>query len=277
MLNASDLKREPSKAGMRMSKLVQAESMGSSAEGRSLIRDHYFWGRLSFDMVVAYRGVERRSEQGMSDTGNIVGAFSEDHAVRLSGVSLNQLRAWDADNFFSPSYSDTKGVPYGRIYSFRDIVSLRVLNDLRNTKRIPLGHLRDVSRELSHLGDARWTATTLYVLGKRVVFVDPRSNLRQEVVSGQRVFDIPLRVVISSTRQAVQGLNDRTEHVGQVVRARFVAQNEAVIAGTRVSVVAIRDFADAGYSAAKIIREYPDLTEADIDAALSYNPESVAA
>ena len=212
----------------------------------------------------------------MSDKEQIIGAFSEEQAVKLSGVSLNQLRAWDADGFFVPSYSDSKGVPFGRIYSFRDIVSLRVLNDLRNAKRIPLSHLRDVSRELSHLGDARWTATTLYVLGKRVVFVDPRSNLRQEVVSGQRVLDIPLRVVISSTRQAVLELNDRSDRIGRVVRARFVAQNEPIIAGTRVSVMAIREFAAAGYAASKIIREYPGLTEADVAAALAYSAEPVA-
>jgi uncharacterized protein (DUF433 family)/DNA-binding transcriptional MerR regulator len=213
----------------------------------------------------------------MSKADNIIGAFSEDQAVRLSGVSLNQLRSWDADGFFCPSYSDTKGVPFGRIYSFRDIVSLRVLNDLRNKKRIPLGHLREVSAELSHLGDDRWTATTLYVLGKRVVFTDPRTNLRREVVGGQRVFDIPLRVVISNTRQAVQDLNDRGEREGLVVRARFVGQNEPVIAGTRVSVSAIREFSEAGYSAAKIMKEYPGLTQADIAAALSYNPEQIAA
>lgn len=213
----------------------------------------------------------------MSEADNIVGAFSEEQAARLSGVSLNQLRRWDADEFFCPSFSDAKGVPFGRIYSFRDIVSLRVLNDLRNRKKISLAHLRDVSRGLSHLGDEKWTATTLYVLGRRVVFDDPRTKLRQEIVSGQRVFDIPLRVVISSTRRAVQELNERNDRVGQVVRARFIAQNEPVIAGTRVSVTAIREFADAGYSAARIIKEYPVLTEADIAAALAYVSEPVAA
>jgi uncharacterized protein (DUF433 family) len=213
----------------------------------------------------------------MSEADNIVGAFSEEQAARLSGVSLNQLRRWDADEFFCPSFSDAKGVPFGRIYSFRDIVSLRVLNDLRNKKKISLSHLREVSRELSHLGDEKWTATTLYVLGRRVVFDDPRTNLRQEVVSGQRVFDIPLRVVISSTRRAVQELNDRSDRIGQVVRARFIAQNEPVIAGTRVSVTAIREFAEDGYSVARIIKEYPVLTEADVAAALTYISEPVAA
>ncbi|WP_161989079.1 MerR family transcriptional regulator [Sphingomonas glacialis] len=124
----------------------------------------------------------------ISEAENIISACSEDQAAQLSGVSLNQLRAWDSNCFFLPSFSEAKGVPFGRIYSFRDIVTLRALNDLRNTKRIPLRHLRAVSAELAHLGDARWTVTTLYVLGKWVVFVDPRTKVRQEIASGQREF-----------------------------------------------------------------------------------------
>lgn len=204
---------------------------------------------------------------------NVIGAFSEEHASRLSGVSLNQLRAWDRDGFFCPSYGvEKRHVPYGRIYSFRDIVSLRVLNDLRNNKKIPLSHLRAVSNKLAHLGDAKWTSTTLYVLGKRVVLDDPRTNSREDALSGQRIFDIPLRVVIASTRRAVRELNRRAgDQVGQVSRARFVAQNVPVLAGTRIPVASIRDFADAGYSVSKIIREYPGLTERDVQAALEYS------
>jgi uncharacterized protein (DUF433 family) len=208
---------------------------------------------------------------------NIIGAFSEEQAARLSKVSIHQLRSWDREGFFRPSFADLKHVPFGRVYSFRDIVSLRILNDLRNDKHIPLQHLREVSEKLSHLGEDKWTATTLYVLGKRVVYVDPRNSLRQEVVSGQRVFEIPLRVVISSTRRAVLELNHRDEQVGKITRARFVAQNEPVIAGTRIPVSVIRDLSMAGYSPREIIREYPGLQEADIVAAMQYNPEPVAA
>lgn len=207
----------------------------------------------------------------------IIGAFSEEQAATLSGVSINQLRRWDADQFFRPSYSDVRGVPYGRVYSFRDLVSLRVLNDLRNKKRIPLSHLRGVSEKLAHLGDAKWTATTLYVLGKRVVFDDPHTDLREEIVSGQRVFDIPLRVVITSTRAAVRKLSKRENEVGKLSRARFVAQNEPVISGTRVPVAAIQDFAAAGYSPSRIVREYPGIMEADVAAALAFKLDRAAA
>lgn len=205
----------------------------------------------------------------MSDD-NVIGAFSEQQASLLTHVSLFQLRRWGREGLFVPSYGVPEAhVPYGRLYSFRDIVSLRILNDLRNEKGIPLQELRDVSAKLAHLGDARWTATTLYVLGKRVVFDDPRTNKRSEVVSGQRVFDIPLRVAIASTRKAVQALNRRDEAIGKIVRNKFVAQNQHVFAGTRIPIQAVREFAEAGYSVEKIIAEYPDLKPADVAAALA--------
>jgi len=213
----------------------------------------------------------------MSD-GDVIGAFSEEQAESLSGVSLSQLRRWDIQGLFHPSYGVAeKHVPYGRLYSFRDIVSLRVLNDLRNNVGVSLKHLKEVSDRLAHLGDAKWTTTTLYVLGKRIVYTNPRTRKREDVVNGQRVLDIPLRVVIASTRKAVMDLNRRDEVVGQVVRDRFIAQNVPVIAGTRISVTAIKEFHEAGYSVEAILREYPDLTSADVSSALAYRPEATAA
>lgn len=204
---------------------------------------------------------------------NVIGAFSEEHAQRLSGVSRHQLRRWDRIGFLRPSYGwENRRSPYSRIYSFRDIVSLRVLNDLRNNKGVSLQHLREVSDALAHLGDDKWTATTLYVLGRHVVFVDPRTQHREEVVSGQQVFDIPLRVVIADTRKAIQELNRRgSGEIGHIVRGRFVMQNEPVFARTRIPVATVRRYLKAGYSDEKIIREYPELTVADIAAARSHD------
>jgi DNA-binding transcriptional MerR regulator len=128
----------------------------------------------------------------MKESKNVIGAFSEEHAEKLTGISKSQLRRWDRIGFLKPSYGQAdRGEPFSRLYSFRDLVSLRVLNDLRNNKKVPLQHLRKVSEYLSHLGDARWTSTSLYVLGRRVVFEDPATRLKSEIVSGQRVLDIP--------------------------------------------------------------------------------------
>lgn len=209
---------------------------------------------------------------------NIIGAFSEEHAERLTGVSRHQLQHWDRLGFLIPSYAaENRRVPYSRVYSFRDIVSLRVLNDLRNEKGISLQHLKKVARKLDQLGDASWSNTTLYVLGKRVVFDNPRTSNREEIVSGQRVLDIPLKVVIANTRQAVHEMNKRTEEqVGKITHSRFVSNNELVFSGTRVSVDSVKRYLLAGFSDEVILNEFPDLTLADI-AAVRRSNGSVAA
>jgi uncharacterized protein (DUF433 family)/DNA-binding transcriptional MerR regulator len=197
---------------------------------------------------------------------NFIGAFSETDAARLSRLSVGQLRSWDRKGFVQPSYADSdRSLPYSRIYSFRDLVSLRVLGQLRTVYKVPLQHLRRVSEMLAHLGDSKWTATTLYVLGKRVVFDDPRSSQRTEVVSGQRVFDIPLRVVVSDTKKAIADLNHRSEaERGKVVHGKFILQNEPVFEGTRIPVSAVKRYLAAGFSSVAIMTEFPDLTLADI-------------
>lgn len=214
----------------------------------------------------------------MSDE-KIIGAFSEEHAAELTGVSRRQLREWDRIKLLRPSYGagDT-GLPYGRVYSFRDLVSLRVLAQLRNVFRCSIPHLLDVQRELSKLSDDPWAATTLHVLRRRVVITEPGSRRKREAVGGQQVLDIPLRVVITGIRDAVARLNERAvDEIGKVVHAKFVAQNQPVIAGTRIPVEAIKSFAGAGYSVERILREYPDLTAADVHAAIDYQVISAVA
>lgn len=204
----------------------------------------------------------------MSDA-EIIGAFGEEDAARLTGLSLAQLRSWDRSGLLHASYSDTNPrTPYGRVYSFRDIVSLRVLASLRLDHGVSVQHLRQVSERLAHLGEKKWIATTLYVLGKRVVFEDPKTQDRQEVVSGQRVFNIPLKVAIRSTRDAIRDLNSRTDKVaGHVVNERYVMNNRPVFAGTRIPVSAVMAYLERAASTTDILREFPSLRQADIDEA----------
>jgi DNA-binding transcriptional MerR regulator len=83
-----------------------------------------------------------------------IAAFTEEQVHRLTGVSQRQLRYWAQDNFFVPSLAaeDESDLPPLRMYSFRDLVCLKVINALRN--KVPLGELRSVKERLSHLGEA---------------------------------------------------------------------------------------------------------------------------
>lgn len=208
---------------------------------------------------------------------DVIGAFSEEHAEALTGVSRKQLRHWDRIGLLRPSLANEPHVPFGRIYSFRDLVSLRVLNELRNEIGCSIPHLLEVSEKLALLSDDPWSATTLYVLNKRVVVGEPDTNVKLEVVSGQRILDIPLRFRISSMRNSVAKLNQRSpDQIGKVVSNKFVSQGQAVVKGTRVPISAIRSFASAGYSAAAIVKEYPSLTVADVEAVIAYQDNAAA-
>lgn len=200
---------------------------------------------------------------------SVIGAFGEEDASRLSGVSRSQRRHWHQIGLLPASFGTGEASsPYARIYSFRDLVALRVLNSLRNEHGVSLQHLREVARKLSHLGDQKWTATVLHVLEKRVVFDDPKTAERREIVSGQRVFDIPLRAAISDTRDAIKTYNQRnTSELGVVVRQRFLQASEPVFEGTRIPVSAVRHYLDRGFCTEDILAEFPELTVPDIETA----------
>ncbi len=200
----------------------------------------------------------------------VVAAFSDEQTARLTGLSVSQLRNWDQTGFFEPSMAaQNRRVSYSRVYSFADLLSLQVLKNLRNDIGCSLQHLREVKGQLAELGDIKWSDTTLYVLGKRVVFHDDRRDEYYEPVSNQKVMKIPLRIVRSDMRNAVQDLWTREEDMyGQTVKARRVVHNEVVFAGTRITVKSVIDFVSAGFTVEQIIREFPTLTQLDIETAI---------
>jgi uncharacterized protein (DUF433 family) len=200
----------------------------------------------------------------------VVEAFSEDHVQRLTGISKQQLRYWDRTGFFKPSMADAdRRHAYARVYSFRDVLCLQILNALRNEAKIPLSHLREVKQKLSHLGEDLWTKTTLYVLDKRVIFHKPETDLREDVISSQVILEIPLMVVTRKIEKEIEIMHKRDVHqFGAISRKRNIAHNRPVLGGTRIPVSAVKAFHEAGYSVEEIIQEYPALTQADIEAAL---------
>lgn len=215
----------------------------------------------------------------MMNDESVVAAFSEDQVERLTGISKSQLRYWDRTDFFKPTFAaENRRAAFSRIYSFRDVASLRILNVLRNQYRLPLQHLRDVARQLPALPDVMWTSMELFVIGRRVAFVEPGSDQHREIVSKQYLLGIPLKVVASDTQRDVERLSARApEEIGRVSRSRNVAHNAWVLAGTRIPVATIKRFAADGFEIAQILKEYPRLTEADIRAALAHEESGAAA
>lgn len=196
----------------------------------------------------------------------VVQAFSLEQTARLTGISTGQLLNWDRTGFFTPSLAaDNRREVFSRVYSFNDLSSLKVIATLRNETKVSLQHLREVGRKLSQLGENSWTKVTLFVLNKRVVFHNPDTDTKEEIVSGQAILDIPLQVVRANMQRAIDADRVRSESQwGQTEQRKFLSHSQTVIAGTRIPVKSVVAFIDAGYSDVEIIQEYPSLTVEDI-------------
>lgn len=209
----------------------------------------------------------------------IVGAFTTEHAARLSGLSKRQLSYWDAENVFHPSLSrGTKHQPYGRIYSFQDIVALRTLAKLR--QRFSLQKLRLLGDSLKERYDHPWSRIRFYVAGDEIVFADPETGAYVSAKPrNQSVLEIELEPIALEAESALQSDIRHREPVsiGRIDRHRYVMRNEWVIEGTRIPVWIIKDLHEAGYSPSQILCEYPILTTEDIQAALAFREELYAA
>jgi uncharacterized protein (DUF433 family) len=202
---------------------------------------------------------------------SVLQAFTEDHVIRLTGLSRSQLRAWDRIGFFKPDYAyEDRHQPYSRIYSFQDVVGLRTIAVLRQRYRISLQQLRKVAIELTARGFGHWAEIKLYVVNGQVHFRRPGSEDVEGVWDGQLAM-VPVIDVIQDVEERVRDLRVRkSDQLGQIERHKFVVRNASVIAGTRIPTAAIRRFREAGYSVDQIIRQYPTLTKEDVDAAIAH-------
>lgn len=204
----------------------------------------------------------------MTEITNVMSAFSADQVVKLTNLTIRQLAYWDNLGFFMPQYAaDDRRSPYSRIYSFKDVVGLRTLSVLKRIYKCTLPHLREVAKRLSEYSKTPWADLTLYVLKRRVYFDEPETGRTRGVLDGQYSL-LPIKSVMEDVRREAELLRHRApDQIGKVEKHRYVSHQAEVIAGTRIRVSTILRFLQAGYSVADIIKEYPSLTEADVEAA----------
>lgn len=199
--------------------------------------------------------------------------FTAEHAARLTKLSKRQLSYWDKTQFFSPDYASASRA-YGRVYTFRDVVGLRIIAVLR--KDLPLQELRRVGQWLGARYEQSWSTLRFGLSGNTVVFFDPRSGKATEARGqGQHVFEV--EPIALEMRAAAELLKDRSNRIGQIEKRRQVASSAWVIAGTRIRTEAIWNFHEAGYTHAAILREYPRLRPADVKAAIDFESKRRAA
>jgi len=195
-------------------------------------------------------------------------AFTADRAHALTGLSLRQLQYWDEKGFISPGLTARKGRGRKRLYSFRDLVSLRVAGQLR-ALGISLQQIRKVHAYLRKLDYHQPLAQLrFWVSNDRLYFAEAdtvRAGRRPEQVLASYV--IPVGEIAHGLAGQIAKLRER--RTGEIERRRGTLGSQPVIKGTRVTVASIRRLAHDGASQAEILEMYPDLKPADVHAALA--------
>lgn len=199
--------------------------------------------------------------------------FSAEQVSHLTGLTNRRLRYWDATEFFTPAFhEDARRSPWARVYSFRDVVGLRAIAEMRQRFAIPLQHLRKVGAELRARYEEPWSQVTFFVVGKRVFFQDAESEaIAVANHTQQLVMPFELVRVEGDVRRRIEDVRRRTsDQFGRVVRHRYVAENRPILEGTRIPASAIWEFREAGFDDADILREYPQLSAEDVEAAWAF-------
>lgn len=214
----------------------------------------------------------------MSDTSNVLHAFTADQVARLTGLSDRQLAYWDRTGFFFPRHAaEDRRSSYSRLYSFKDVVGLRTLSILKGRHGVSLPHLRTVAERLSTYSQTPWADLKLKVWNRKVQFDEPETGHTRGVLDGQFVL-FRLDSVIEKVKCEAEELRKREpSQIGRIEKHRYVVHNAPVIADTRIPVSTVRRYLEAGFNPAQIVQEYPTLTEADIEAVQRQDAQHSAA
>ena len=140
-------------------------------------------------------------------------AFDSKTVARLVGISLRQIQYWDEQGILCPSVQRAAGKGTRRLYSFADLVKLRIAKGLLqygmtpSRIRVCLGHLNGLatdpaesSEALKYLTDGR----------KRFVITDDRQKIL-EALDQPFVFSLGIGSVINELNGEVRRLRRKSK------------------------------------------------------------------
>jgi predicted RNase H-like HicB family nuclease/DNA-binding transcriptional MerR regulator len=152
--------------------------------------------------------------------------FSADVTRRVVGVTYRQLVYWDKTGLVRPSIQRARGRGSRRLYSFEDLVELRVIGRLLAVN-ISLPSARKVARYLrQHFSEVVRPLARLSLLtnGKSVlVQTTDQSRLVDATADGQLAITVAVAPIVESLRERVAELRASRELVVRVAGRKYVA------------------------------------------------------
>lgn len=144
---------------------------------------------------------------------------------RVVGISYRQLDYWDRTELARPSISGARGSGSQRLYSFDDIVRLRVIKRLLDAG-VGLARIRTALDELARQGRTL-ADVTLASDGSTVYAMDDDRQLLDLLQRGQGVFAIAVDPLVDELRGEVTALEAQSDDGEGRIDAPFVADAAA--------------------------------------------------
>ncbi len=156
--------------------------------------------------------------------------FTADQASRLTGCTAHQLRYWDRVNLVRPSVQATGGRPgVRRLYSFRDLVALKVIRALLDggmslqRVRRAYDYLRKRAGLEQHLSEVKLVTDGVSIF--KVCRTD--GELLDALKEGQMAFFIAIDDIARSVdRKVAEYLYDREEFIQALSRVESDLEKE---------------------------------------------------
>ncbi|MDN5856443.1 MAG: DUF433 domain-containing protein, partial [Actinomycetia bacterium] len=193
-------------------------------------------------------------------------AVTRDVAARISGLTERQIDYWASTGLIVPTV-DTRLSPGRRIrlYGFLDLLALLIATELKG-RNVSLQTIRAIVTHLRSRGYARpLTQLTFATVGRSVYFMHEDGSWEGDVEPDQIVIHEVLNLKPLRDRIAV-GTRRDSALSGQIERRRGAMGSKPVLAGTRVPVVTVKRYLDAGRSVEQILESFPALTAEDVEA-----------
>ena len=163
--------------------------------------------------------------------------FNTKAISRITGLSQRQIDYWDRTHFIKPSVSDAAGKGSIRLYSFNDLIQLKIAKTLMD-KGVSLQKIRkaitylkknmqEIEKPLSELKFLT-DGETIFVLTK------DRKAIIDTLNSGQLVFSVALGEIVENLK-------------GEVVALQKEKRYDVTVRGKKYSVLLHPDTEDGGY------------------------------
>jgi uncharacterized protein (DUF433 family) len=193
-------------------------------------------------------------------------AVTRDAAANIARLSHRRVDYWAATGLVAPTVDRKLGMRRRiRLYGFLDLLALAVAAELVE-RGASLQHVRQIVRRLKARGyEHPLTELRYATVGKQVYFQLEDGTWEGGLRPDQIVIHEVLRLEPIRNRISRAVTRDKRQ-VGQIEKRRGVHGSKPVLAGTRIPVDTVRRYLQAGRPKADILKAFPDLTEADIEA-----------